>query len=389
MNERRSHRRDRSDAAATKLDQAASSARSVVVFIPTLGAGGAERVASILANTWHSYPGLRVTVLLMFEDEIFYPVDPGVKLVGLGLQPNLTPLKKVRALTKAFGSFRKAVLAEQPAFVLSFMNKYNVFCLAALTGSGVPVIVSERDSPTEPGRRLNWLLREWLYPRAKGIITQSKLSEQHLIKRRCHTNIAVISNPVDNLTPQSTEPREKIVLNVARLVPKKGHSDLLEAFARADAGDWRLVLCGDGPLRPELEKQARTLGIGDKVLFEGTVKNVWRWYARASVFAFTSYFEGFPNALAEAMSAGVAPVSYDCPTGPAELIEDGKNGFLVPVGNVDEFAQRLKALTADPDLTRQISAHATAVADRLEVSVVAKEYFDFCVRSAALEGTSR
>ncbi|MFY0610405.1 MAG: glycosyltransferase family 4 protein [Hyphomicrobiaceae bacterium] len=359
------------------------------MFIPTLGAGGAERVASILANTWHSYPGVRVTVLLMFEDEIFYPVDPGVKLVGLGLQPNLTPLKKVRALTKALGSFRKAVLAEQPAFVLSFMNKYNVFCLAALTGSGVPVIVSERDSPTEPGRRLNWLLREWLYPRAKGIITQSKLSEQHLIKRRCHTNIAVISNPVDNLTPQSTEPREKIVLNVARLVPKKGHSDLLEAFARADVGDWRLVLCGDGPLRPELEKQAKTIGIGDRVLFEGTVKNVWRWYARASVFAFTSYFEGFPNALAEAMSAGVAPVSYDCPTGPAELIEDGKNGYLVPVGNVDEFAQRLKALTADPELTRQISERATAVADRLEVSVVAKEYFDFCVRSAALEGTSR
>lgn len=355
----------------------------VVIFIPTLTAGGAERVASILASAWSGYPGVSVTLILMFEDEAFFPVDPRVKILNLGLQPNLPGLRRVAAVGRALLTFRKRVLAERPDFVLSFMNKYNVFCLAALLGAGVRTIVSERDSPTEPNRRLNWAFRRLLYPRASGVITQSRESERHLNATIRGLNIAVIYNPVPRTHPPAFGSREKFVLNVGRLVPKKGHADLLHAFAMLERPDWSLVLCGDGPLRDDLARIAAELGVKHRVRFMGTVKNVGAWCARAGVFAFPSHFEGFPNALAEAMVTGAPTVSYDCPTGPADLIVHGENGFLVPVGDIPALAASIRDLIDDAELAKRFSRAAARTAERLLPENICAEYFEFCRRPGA------
>lgn len=354
-----------------------------LIFIPTLTAGGAERVAAVLANAWCGLPATQVALLLMFDDELFYPLDPRVRTTSLGLKPGLGAAARTWALARALSSFRRAVVAEQPDFVLSFMNKYNVFCLAALRGTGIPVIASERDSPTEPNLRLRWALRALLYPKAAGIITQSEESKTVVAARTGQRRIAVIPNPVPRPAPVVTPLwREKFVLSVARLVPKKGHADLIDAFARAAVPDWRLVICGEGPLKADLATRAAALGIADRVSFEGNVKDVATWYRRAGVFALPSYFEGFPNALAEAMVSGAPVVSYDCPTGPSQLIRDGCNGFLVPVGDVAGLSERLGRLMLDRELSERFSAEAARVADRLDAPVIARTYFDFCAASA-------
>ena len=368
-----------------KLNVALSPGKmKALIFIPTLTVGGAERVASILANRWCEYPETSVTLLLMFDDEICFPVDPRVKIRSLGQTPNLGAVARLLSVARASLLFRQVVKEEAPDFVLSFMNKYNVFCLASLLGTGIRTIVSERDSPTEGKRELNWRFRQVLYPLASGVITQTEEGKRHLIKRIGDLNVAVIYNPVGiSKTNEFSLNRENVVLNVGRLVAKKGQADLLRAFAKAGNPDWNLVICGDGPLRKDLEALARHLGLNDRVRFMGTVKDVNICYARAGVFAFPSYCEGFPNALAEAMVAGAPTVSYDCPTGPAELIDHGQNGYLVEVGDIEGMARHLRELMTDTAQREQFSRNAARVADKLDAAKIAKRYFEFCAASAA------
>lgn len=334
-------------------------------------------MAALLANCWAAYPDVEPHVLTLFSDDLFFSLDPKVQLHSLGLKPNVRGGRELR-LARALYDFRTSIEALRPDFILSFMNKYNVFALAALLGSKWPVIVSERDSPTEPARQILWALRTLLYPTSRGIITQSEEGASALRARRIHPIVVAIPNPVHvSHAPQVR--REKIVLNVARLVPKKGHDDLLRAFAIARQQDWRLVICGEGPLRPALQSLADSLSIGDAVEFAGTVKDVSSFYARASIFAFSSKFEGFPNALAEAMISGLAVASYDCPTGPAEMITHGKNGLLSKTGDYLELAHHLQELMRNDLLRIRLGNTASALRAALAPSEIARQYFDFCV----------
>jgi len=153
---------------------------------------------------------------------------------------------------------------------------------------------------------------------------------------------------------------------------------LLEAFAIINPKDWRLIILGDGPLRKDLENMAKKLGIQDKVQFMGTVINVDVWLNKASIFAFPSLWEGFPNALAEAMAAGLPVVSFDCPTGPSDLIKNGENGYLIDMKDTNNFAKKLKLLIENEDLRVQLSKEAIHVASELNSEKISNLYLNFC-----------
>jgi len=139
----------------------------------------------------------------------------------------------------------------------------------------------------------------------------------------------------------------------------KNQKALVRIFARLESNvDWRLILIGDGPERPGLEQKVRELGLEDRIEFLGERKDVLTWLDRARVFAFTSLKEGFPNALSEALAAGCACVSYDCPTGPSDLIQHEVNGLLVPNDDEVIFAQQLERLISDEALQVHLSRQA-------------------------------
>lgn len=349
-----------------------------VIFIPTLTAGGAERVASILANEWSHYKNVSVTIILLFDNPIFYSIDSDVKVVSLGMSVNVGPMKRMMNILWSIFALRKAIKAEQPDFVLSFMQKYNVFCLASVFGTNIPITVAERDSPTEKLPYIRLILLRLLYGFAKGTTVQSQKGMDFITHETSQKRIKILQNPIAQLVAAKDRKPEKIILNVGRFVPKKGHKDLLHAFAALDDPEWTLVLCGDGPLRAELESLALELGIQNKVTFMGTVTDVSVWLARAGVFAFTSYREGFPNALAEAMIAGLPVVSYDCDTGPSEMIDHKENGFLVPVGDINGFTEILVQLIQDDDLRHKVAQKASQLAQTLAPITIAKQYFEFC-----------
>lgn len=349
---------------------------TICIFIPTLTAGGAERVASLLANDWCRVR--RVVVVTYFDAPHFFSVDPRVEIICLGFKPHRPAWARMLDVARAALRFRRIIRHLRPAFVLSFMNKYNAFCLVALRGLGIPVIVSERGSPTEVLPRIRIAARDMLYPSAAGLICQTHDGHDFITAQTRVSAATVIPNPVRQIIDPAERKPERIILAVGRFVESKGFDQLVAAMAAMNVAGWRLILCGDGPLRAALEQQARTLGIEDGVEFPGLIGDLAPYYRRTGIFAFSSLHEGFPNALAEAMVSGLPCISYDCPTGPSDLIEDGKSGLLIPVGDVAAMTAALDRLAADHDFAERLGAQAAELAAHLDPVHVSGQYLAFC-----------
>ena len=159
-----------------------------------------------------------------------------------------------------------------------------------------------------------------------------------------------------------------------RLEPQKGFDMALPIFAgiAEQRPDARFLIVGEGPLEARLKTQASHLGLEDILLFLPRLPGLGGLWPRVSIFLLTSRFEGIPNVLAEAMAHGVASVAFDCPTGPSELIRDGENGFIVPLGDVDAAIRRCVELLEDAELRRRIGGQAEAVATRYSRAVICK-----------------
>lgn len=348
----------------------------VFLVIPTLSAGGAERVMSLLANDWVTKHMFDVHLILLASADDFYEVDERVVIHRLGFLANQSGLNKYIAMIKTFFLLRRLITKEKPIYILSFMTNYNIFSLLAALGKKVKVFVSERDSPLAYKSIFIKYLRRLIYPLAQGIIAQTEDYKIFIQKETGHANISVIPNPLRDTLKNTNIQKEKIVLNVGRLVPQKGHKLLLLAFSLIeDTKDWVLVILGDGPLRDELINYARELGIENKVHFKGTIKNVDDWLQQSSIFAFSSISEGFPNALAEAMIAGLPCVSFNCIAGPKDLIQDGVNGFLVEPENVQLFANKLNILMVNESLRAQFSYEARKIFQTINEAEICSRYF--------------
>ena len=229
------------------------------------------------------------------------------------------------------------------------------------------VFVSDRSNPRKKLPTVTSMLRKLTYRFATGIVAQTSLAKEIIEEETANKNVEVISNPLRDLESHLDVKRKNIVINVGRMVPEKGQTYLLDAFAQIENDGWELLILGDGPLRPELEIQAQLLNISDKVQMPGSVKNVDEWLAKSSIFAFSSISEGFPNALVEAMSAGLPCVSFDCDAGPRDIIQNEVNGYLVPLKDVKLFAQKLNTLMQKEALRIELGQEAIKIKKRIEI----------------------
>jgi glycosyltransferase involved in cell wall biosynthesis len=202
-------------------------------------------------------------------------------------------------------------------------------------------------------------------------------------------SLHVIPNPVRPPSP-ATPPRdnshaERIVVGMGTLSPLKQFDLLLAAFAKLSAAhpQWSLMLIGEGPERGSLEALAARLGMAAKVRLVGLSSEPERLLQRADLFVLTSRYEGFPNALLEAMSYGVPVVSFDCPSGPRSIIRDGIDGLLVPDQDLDALTAAMDRLMADPEERRALGLRAREVTERFGVERIMAMWDDLiaeCIR---------
>lgn len=344
--------------------------RRIVLVTGSLHGGGAERVLSGMANHW-ARAGREVTLATWADPQVqdFYPLDANVQRVWLadtpgsqggtsGLRQTWRRIIRLRALLREW----------QPGTVLSFISTSNVMTLLATIGSKSRVVVSERIDPSADNTiGASWkVLRRLTYPFADGIVVQNA-DVARWVRRKCLRRATVIPNPLRTL-PELALPREPLIVAVGRLAHQKGFDVLLRAFAQiADRfADWNLAIVGEGAERDALQALCDQLQLNRRVRFVGMVSDVESWMARAGLVVQPSRFEGFPNVLLEAMGMGAPVISSDCPSGPSEIIDDGRNGLLVPVADVPALAAAMAQLLGDPKQRARLGDTARAVRERFD-----------------------
>lgn len=333
-----------------------------------------------LANEFASRTDLDVHLIMYGRSrEQFYEVCKNVKLI----QPKFEFDNKMRFLStlRTLAYLRKMIKRNRYDVLLSFGERWNNFVMLSCLGLRSRIYLSDRSSPNRDIGFVQSRLRLLLYPRASGLIAQTKSYAQMARSSCLNDRILVVPNPVAGREAAAEENRKNIVLTVGRLVYTKHHDRLIKIFATLPGKQWELVIVGDDAQKQQnltkLTRLIKEIGIADRVRLVGTQANVDSLYEQAKIFAFTSSSEGFPNVIAEALSSGLPVVSYDCVAGPADLITDGVNGYLVKQFDDDTFGNRLSALMANEELRIRMSANARASISELSPEYVASRMLDF------------
>ena len=351
--------------------------------IHSLCPGGMERVMSELIDHFSKKKNVEVHLILYgIKRDIFYSIPDSVILHKPGFEFN-DSIRTLHALRTLY-YLRKQIKKIDPDSILSFGELWNSFVLLSLYGLRYPVYVSDRCSPKKRLSRKHEYLRNWLYPKARGIIAQTEKAKQLYLEKFYHPDIRVIGNPIRPVdSSSSNNEKENIVLSVGRLIKTKHHDELIKLFLKIARPDWKLVIVGGDAQKQDgmerLKKLVSMKNAEDRVLLEGYQDDVDSYYNKSKIFAFTSSSEGFPNVIGEAMSAGLPVVAFDCVAGPSEMINDGEDGFLVPVFDYNTFEEKLNLLMENDQIRLNMSANAKQSIKEFSVERIGDKYFNFII----------
>ncbi len=295
----------------------------------------------------------------------------------------------------AFWSLVRFLRARRPDVLISAHGHNNIVALWARAVARVPtkVIVQQHNvmsAQARAGDGWRFTILPWLYRLfvgwADAVVSVSAGAADDMAKTTglARDRIRVIPNPVigSNIDALIAEPVTHpffapgglpVFLTAGRFVEVKGLDIAVEAFARVHAlRPSRLLMVGDGPLRPVIEARVRELGLGDAVAFPGFVANPVSLMSHAAALVLPSRHEGFGAVIVEALAAGCPVISTDCPFGPAEILDNGRFGMLTPV---DDAAAMADAMLLTLDAPRE-PARLRARADEYTAAYVASRYSD-------------
>jgi GalNAc-alpha-(1->4)-GalNAc-alpha-(1->3)-diNAcBac-PP-undecaprenol alpha-1,4-N-acetyl-D-galactosaminyltransferase len=351
------------------------------MVIPSLQAGGMERVMSELTGYFSSKRDIEVHLILYdLSREVFYQIPDSVIIH----KPSFNFNNKFRFFytLKTLYYLRYTIKQIDPKSILSFGEYWNNFFLLAVFGLKYATFVSDR---SQPDKSLGWFhdkLRHWLYPMTTGLIFQTEKAREIFLITNKHPNTIVIGNPIREICYKGIPfKREKIILMVGRFIKTKHQDKLIEIFAKINHPDWKLMFVGYDHLKQNnmerLRMLAKDLNIEQRVLFTGKQDNIDEIYLKSSIFAFTSSSEGFPNVIGEAMAARLPIIAFDCVAGPSEMIKDNHNGFLIPLFDYQQFQEKLEVLMNREDLRTHFGKKACENIKRFSVTRTGDKYLQF------------
>lgn len=371
---------------ASEADKAPVMAKKVLLFRPTLGEGGADRVTITLLRHLDRQTVRPSLVLVKRDGTLIDEIPKDIPVIDLGAS----------RLRFSWLRLASVLRREKPDVLFSTSSGGNLVAALAHRIAFDPnrrLVLSERNTFSQVRRekRAPWLpvvaMTRRFYSRADRIIAVSEGVAKDLIQTLALPEglVTAIHNPVvdEELYELSEQPVDHpwvqqgtpIVLAVGRLVPQKDYPLLLRAFARIrERRRVRLIVLGEGESRRSLERLAERLGVRDDVDFAGFKKNPFTYMRNCTVFVLSSRFEGLPGALIQAMACGAPVISTNCPSGPAEIISEGSSGFLVPVGDENRLTEALERLLDDESLRRAFSEAGRKAASAFAVDSMVRHY---------------
>ncbi len=355
----------------------------IVIVTRNMSSGGAERVIAQLLTEWSNLK-IRCDLILLEKEPCFYSIAEGVAIHEIGKLSEYSAVNKL----KQYKRIRKLIRKLSPDVVLSMPEEIGIYVIGALLGTGIPVVVSERNDPwVMPYKKITRLLRRLTYPFAKGIIFQTEQASDFFSDRIKRKGI-ILPNPLDisRIPKPYTGKRSETVVGVGRLVAQKNFRLLIDAFYDfyQKHKEYKLIIYGEGNLRRELEEYSRRLPYG-VVELPGVSDNLLEEIKSASMFVLSSDYEGVPNALIEAMAMGMPVVAADCsPGGASALIDNGNNGVIVPVGDKAAMSAAMNRIADDHDFAVSIAYEAVKIKEKLDSVIVAGEWIDYLKKCGAV-----
>lgn len=351
--------------------------KKLLIVTHKMSGGGCERV---IAQLLGCYARSGVECLLATECGVpsFYDLPESVRHIYLSFDKSL----KAIDIPRAYKKLRKLVLQEKPDVVLAMPEKVNVWTVLFLLGTGVPVVVSERNDPhRHPESKVKRMLRWLFYPFAKGFIFQTE-DAAAFFPKKIRSRGVVLDNPLDvsRIPARYEGTRRPVVAAAGRLHTQKNFEMLIRAFARfyKTHHSYSLVIYGEGGEKQALMRLASSLGVAGAVEFTGQSKTLLNDINDCAMFALSSDYEGMPNVLIEAMACGLCCVATDCPIGGVRsLVTDGENGLLIPVGGEEALVDVMTRIADDPALAARLGENAAGIQRRLDAERVAAQWREY------------
>lgn len=321
--------------------------KRIVVYVDTLNkSGGRERVISNLIQSWTS----KYDVVLITKDngDSFYPLPNILKKtlsipVCLSFNPSLVSryFESVKSFRKAVKTLKKVLSGFEYDYIYVATPQNALECFLAMKQPKTRLIISEH-AYAYAFNKIYMLIKRYIYPKAYCISVPNK--SDTTVYRKWKANSVYIPHLVSFPVASKNDVSSNIALNVGRLTDDKRQDVLLEMWAMIpNKHDWQLWIVGDGENRNKLEKIIKENHLDESVRLIPATKTIEDIYKNASLFLFTSRWEGFGMVLLESMAFGVPCISFDCPSGPADIIENGINGFLIENGNKKEFVNQVQS----------------------------------------------
>ncbi len=339
--------------------------RRIAFVLGGMSNGGAERVVSLLAN-YYAKQGKVVDILTLLSKKCTYQLEPNVKIISLA---NEEKSRKLQVFQWIIG-IRRYHKENRPYRIVSFFAKINVVVMIALCRYIGDVVVSERNDPAKDGRGFFCrAITNILYPKTKRVVFQTKWA-QSCFNQSVINNSEIVQNPITQISMQNVE-KTKTIVNVGKFSDQKNHRLLINAFAQiADAfPKHELVIYGEGAKRQELEAMINGLGLSDRIKLPGWTSEIYKKVATSELFVLSSNYEGFSNALLEAMMIGIPCISTNC-AGSNELIADNVNGLLIPVGGLDELVCAMRTMLENPALSAKLAKQGKNDVQKFGVSKI-------------------
>ena len=368
----------------------------ILFLINEFERGGAERVVSyLLTHLPKFYPEINPVLYLLEKSEYAYSLPENIDIYT-GSRYHSSNMIKFLKLPILALRLKRFIIKNKINVVISFLNRANYTnILARHFGSDHRCIISERNTSSFVYRSksvigmINRTLMHQLYPASQTIIAVSKGVKEDLVKNFKIPDrlISVIYNPYDiELIRQKSleklahkwldNKKYKILISVARLEKQKNHALLIRSFKQVndELPETRLLLLGEGHERENLNRLIKSHGLDSKIQILGQQNNPFPFLRKSDLFVLSSDFEGFPNALVESMICGCPVVSTNCKSGPDEIITDGVNGLLVPVGNKIALSNAICRVLKNEKLKLDLKKNALQSVKRFEISNIAKIY---------------